>query len=345
MDTIRRLTPIWCKALNREVGIDDNFFECGGKSFDALRLGEEIGRVFGRDIPLGLILTVPTIRLVARYLDETADLLNTVQRTISLARLTQTANAARPIFFVHWTTRELVQHLGEERPIYALSFGLMAGRVHAAFPDSVENLAAHYIAEMQTVQRRGPYTLLGHSVGGVVAYEMAQQLHAAGEAVDFLGLLDTYIPQDWFFRGRRLPWREQVRNLRKLIADREVWPAIEYWYIIPFRRKWRLPTRYTERTDVRNFLMAQSPFWLSYQPRPYPGKVTMFTAMGVLSVRNQRIPPENFWDILCDDLDLIPVPGRHITMTEGRHARVLAARLRQCLGLHLYATAGDYGHR
>jgi thioesterase domain-containing protein len=58
----------------------------------------------------------------------------------------------------------------------------------------IEALAAHYIEELRTVQPNGPYFLIGYSWGGLVAYEIAQQLTANGEVVELVALVDTLLP-------------------------------------------------------------------------------------------------------------------------------------------------------
>jgi thioesterase domain-containing protein len=88
--------------------------------------------------------------------------------------------------------RQLAQHLGSERPVYGLLGQLLdeEGR----YLERVEELATLYVRDVRRVRPTGPYHLLGFCFGGLVAYEMARQLRQAGEAVGFVGLIETDAP-------------------------------------------------------------------------------------------------------------------------------------------------------
>src|SRR5690606_7286479 len=88
-----------------------------------------------------------------------------------------------------------------EQPVYALESRAMRGGLPEF--DTIEEMAAHYVAEIRTVQPRGPYYLSGYCFGGNVAYEMARQLEAAGETVALLALLDSAASNSTY---QRLPW-------------------------------------------------------------------------------------------------------------------------------------------
>jgi thioesterase domain-containing protein len=83
----------------------------------------------------------------------------------------------------------LARRLAPERPVYGFQSQGLYGR---ALPHTnVEEMAAHYIIEMRSVQPRGPYLLGGWCFGGLVAFEMAQQLHSMAERVDMLAILNA----------------------------------------------------------------------------------------------------------------------------------------------------------
>jgi thioesterase domain-containing protein len=86
----------------------------------------------------------------------------------------------------------LAHHLALEQPLYGLA-AQMLDKKYAPL-NRVEDLAAHYIKEMRILQPDGPYFLVGVSFGGLVAFEIAQQLVAQGQQVALLALLDTYAP-------------------------------------------------------------------------------------------------------------------------------------------------------
>jgi thioesterase domain-containing protein len=100
-----------------------------------------------------------------------------------------------PLFLIHPIGGEvqyafdLARCLDAELPVYGLAAsGLAAGEVPDA---SIAAMASAYLQAMREVQPSGPYRVAGWSLGGIVAYEIAQQLDAAGETVDFLGMIDS----------------------------------------------------------------------------------------------------------------------------------------------------------
>jgi thioesterase domain-containing protein len=103
----------------------------------------------------------------------------------------------RPLFLVHpvegsvMAYRELAVALGSETTVYGLQCPALDG---GPLPGSAEDLARAYRAAIRGAQPAGPYRLGGWSLGGVLAYEIAQQLRAEGEVVELLVLLDTLTP-------------------------------------------------------------------------------------------------------------------------------------------------------
>lgn len=108
----------------------------------------------------------------------------------------QTGGSKRPFFFLHghWKSTpffcfSLARELGSDQPFYALEPYLFDG---LPVPSTIETIAAAHIKSMRVVQPEGPYLLGGWCNGGLVAYEMARQLHAAGQSVDLLVLMDPF---------------------------------------------------------------------------------------------------------------------------------------------------------
>ena len=112
---------------------------------------------------------------------------------------------------------DLARHLGADQPFYGLqSAGLDGSRPPHT---RVEDMAAHYIKEMRELQPEGPYFIGGRSLGGMVAFEMAQQLKAQGQAIGLLALLDTY-PSGYakLFRNEATLRAALARGLRRTQA-------------------------------------------------------------------------------------------------------------------------------
>ncbi|HEY9653858.1 MAG TPA: amino acid adenylation domain-containing protein, partial [Crinalium sp.] len=217
----RQLTAIWEGVLRiKPIGIHDHFFELGGHSLSAVRVWAQIEKTLGKRLPLSTLFQAPTIEALANCLrlDVAPSTSRAAQAGVAQAGVAQVgvalsdslpsatpitpslvviqpgqaASGKPPLFCIHVLGRglkyylPLVRHLDPEQPVYGLA-AHMAGEAIAI--DRVEALAAHYNRQMRALQPQGPYLLAGVSFGGLVAYEMAQQLTAQGQQIAFLGLI------------------------------------------------------------------------------------------------------------------------------------------------------------
>src|SRR5580700_11901559 len=184
------LTPIWERVLLRPgIRVDDNFFDLGGDSLLAVQLFSEIARVSGRELAPVTIYCAPTIAALAEILEEPS-----APRFPPLLQLKEGVGA--PLFLAHGLGGtamdffQLVKHLQTQRPIYGMQAKGTDG-VDEPF-DRIEDLAQFYLDAIKKMQPHGPYFLVGYSLGGLVALEMAQRLSCNGERVALLAMLDAY---------------------------------------------------------------------------------------------------------------------------------------------------------
>jgi thioesterase domain-containing protein/acyl carrier protein len=171
------------------VNPDDNFFHMGGDSLLAATLMAAIETRFGTALSISTLLEAPTPRKLAEGLLEA-----TIDRAGDALVVVRGGGKGPAIFCVHgingvaFFPRKLAEALGEDRPICGFrAIGLQSGERPFA---TVEEIAENYLAALRRVQKEGPYLLLGHCGCSLVAYEMAQQLTAAGESVAGLMLID-----------------------------------------------------------------------------------------------------------------------------------------------------------
>jgi len=195
--TEETLCRLWQEVLRRDrVGIHDNFFNIGGHSLLAVQVISRINSAFAIEIPLDALFVAPTVARMAEYIAA----LNGHERPQSSPVLVsiQPQGSRAPLFFVHPVGgqvicyAELSQELGLEQPFY----GLQSPPANF-FPESdisIEQMATLYNREIRSVQPVGPYLLSGWSMGGLVAWEMAQQLMKEGETIRLLALMDTTPP-------------------------------------------------------------------------------------------------------------------------------------------------------
>ena len=184
------LCEVFADVLGLEaVGVNDDFFRLGGHSLLAVALVEK-ARGRGVFISVRDVVSAPTVEgLLARMG------LSSVQDSLDVLLPIRTEGDGPPLFCVHpagglsWVYMPLARYLPEDFRLY----GLQARGLTGEFPGSLREMAADYIEQIRAVQASGPYHLLGWSLGGHIAHEMAVQLQAVGEEAVLI-LLDAFPP-------------------------------------------------------------------------------------------------------------------------------------------------------
>jgi len=218
------LVQMWQKIIRIDkIGVHDNFFELGGDSIRGAVFINQLEKIIGESIYVAALFEAQTIAELAGYLldtypdvvknnfgeeplsDSELELLISTDRSGSNDKSVHPAivpiqekGAKTPLFCLHaaggvvFPYYNLVPYLGSDQPLYGIQRPTNA-KLDKKFL-SLENLASYYIEGLQLVQPNGPYYLAGWSSGGVVAFEMAQQLRNLGETVSFLGIIDFKAP-------------------------------------------------------------------------------------------------------------------------------------------------------
>jgi thioesterase domain-containing protein/acyl carrier protein len=207
------LVQLWEKLLTTDrIGIHDNFIELGGDSLMGAICIFRLEDALGEKILLSAIFDAPTVFELARYLEQkhpdgVARLLGApvpisavVEEDVPPTTLVpiQPKGSKPPLFCIHpaggivFPYYTLSLYLGKDQPVYGIQDPSLYDT--QSTPKSIEGMATHYLEALKTVQPEGPYHLLGWSVGGVVAYEMAQQLIRQGQSAGRLIILDTGAP-------------------------------------------------------------------------------------------------------------------------------------------------------
>jgi thioesterase domain-containing protein len=212
-------------------------------------------------------------------------------------------------------------------PVFAVE---ARGLDAASMPDTrVEDMARHYLNLIRIVQAEGPYFLLGHSFGGLVALEMAQLLAEAGETIACLIMLDTPTPERlWPYL---FYWRSRVTNLRRHITRIFTSPLSEN--LGSYRRSLSLrgvslndmPTDILIGGNVARVLLAHGIARENYRLRFYSDKVIFFRPLEAAAGY------ETLWRNHVQDLEIVSASGGHLSMIEPPHAPLLAAALSKCI--------------
>lgn len=371
-----QLTKIWETLLGiQPIGTRDNFFDLGGHSLLAVRLFAEIEKVFNKKLPLTTLFqasTVEDLSKVLRHKGYTASQSSLSEKSITRENLSftslvpiQPSGNKTPLFGIHVlgkgckTYRSLANHLGVEQPIYGLNYGLAVQNSDGKLSPllKVEELAAHYIQEMQTLQPEGPYFLAGHSFGGLIAFEMAQQLYKQGQKVALLVLFDTFHKTS----VKRISWNKRAYDhldnvfkngfdylLQKIIGKIK-------WTSNQLKRKRQsrestlyIASRITVSAEEANTLEQHANKIASsnYVPQTYPGKVTLFKS----KITSDRIAPEGWYvdpslgweELVGGGLEVYEISGDHHSMFREPNVQVLVDKLRICIDKALDDDREDY---
>jgi thioesterase domain-containing protein/acyl carrier protein len=341
----RDLVEIWKVVLGCEkVGVRDNFFHLGGHSLTAVRLTGQVERVFGCKLPIAALFQSPTIEALARRLGEK----DWEPPWSSLVPL-RSQGKRPPIFFLHgvggdvYGFLDLTQFLDPDQPAYGIQAVGLDGRL--ARHISVEDMASHYVQEIRSFQPVGPYYLSGYSMGGVIAYEVAQQLERGGQRVALLALLDSgpIGHVSWIFHVWRLAaylpgrcllhlrqwWGRPNRDRLDYLRGR--WAALRYLTGHNRRAKKLVvtapPTLQVKAPQILGFYDYYHAVAASYRIRRYPGKVDLFVS------GNANPIWRHYWKYMArGGVSFHPVAGTHHQIFHSReHLAVLGESLMSAL--------------
>ncbi len=358
------LATMWESLLGvHQIGVRDNFFELGGHSLIAVRLFARMKKTFGVDYPISTLIDHPTIESCARLIapvepaagvSESRSRKHAAhgQRFKHLVPMTPASDdhAGRlPFFLVAGmfgnviNLRNLAGLLGEDRAFYGIQArGLRSDeQPHETF----EDMARDYLAELRVVQPHGPYLLGGFSGGGLAAYELAQQLTAAGEQVALLVLLDTPLPSDEpLTRAEKLSIHRQ--NLeregpRYLVS----WATQKLAYRIQQheREAQAADPHDADSADARSrviekaFYRALARYRIKPAPlhlllcRPRLKATHVFGPGRAINQDRRRIYYDNGWTPYGARVDVFEAPGDHDSMVLEPNVRILAEHLRAVL--------------
>ncbi|MDO8544834.1 MAG: amino acid adenylation domain-containing protein [Opitutaceae bacterium] len=353
------LTEIWENVLGvKPIGVHDRFFDLGGHSLLAVRVVAQVEKWFGKKLPVAAIFQHRTIEQLARLLRANETRYASVTSLVEI----QGHGTRAPLYLVHgvgggmfWGYSNLARHLGTDQPLYAFKSRGLDG-----LPEwpTIEEMAANYIADLRAHQPRGPYLLGGYCFGGIVAYEMARQLHGQGERVALLGLMNCSPPNTDYNQPaprRALAWQA------KFMANLAYWigcflfswtlrERIEFvrWKLRILRKKAAaplglaskddLPTRdVDELVNLAAYSDKQRSLWEShvralirYRPQPYAGRVTLFRTRGHALICS--FDEQYGWGPLArGGVAVKLMPGGHGNILDEPHVRAVAQALQGCL--------------
>ena len=347
-----RLALLWGEVLGvSELRVTDSFFERGGYSLLALRLYGRIEQTFGVRLPLPTLFQAPTLEALAEIITQkSAPKLLSAEPVSTLVPLkTPAGNAAPkpPLYCIHpdhglvLFYQALAGHLPPDQPVYGLqSVGVDSEEAPLT---SLEDMAARYLRDIKRFQPDGPYHLGGYSLGGVVAAEMARQLHAGGEQVGLLALFDAYAPVAYQQNLIDKPRFKRMAGHFSLLKNSTPKDALlslgekAREAVQGKKADWQKAaaelagTLAPERlATLQSVILANEAAFFRYETPYYPVRATLFRAAEV-SVFEERDPALWWGEHFQGGLDIHDVPGAHLTMMNEPQVSALALALALCL--------------
>ncbi|SDY81301.1 phthiocerol/phenolphthiocerol synthesis type-I polyketide synthase A/phthiocerol/phenolphthiocerol synthesis type-I polyketide synthase B [Amycolatopsis xylanica] len=334
----RLVTSVWRDVLGIEVGVTQDFYGIGGTRAKAEEVTAMLVKRSGRELTISELFEHPSIERMAAHLRE--------EDHGGVVRTLRAEGSRTPLFFFHPSGgdtavyQQLTDLLEGDFPVYG--FDRLDG------VSSVEDRIERYLPELRAIQPHGPYRLAGWSFGGCQAFEAAQRLRREGEQVELLGLIDPIIPlpirsglsevellEKRFERfeefvgscyGReitlpyakmaRLGDEEQVELLIAAMRDEGLVNSAVSDAILTHQRTSFLDSRALER----------------YVAQAYDGPAVYFSAAepvpgGLRDERFDRMDPARGWDEVCSRLDVLTVPGHHLSLLDPPNVDVIGEHL------------------
>jgi non-ribosomal peptide synthetase component F len=358
-----QLLAIWEDVLGvRGIGIRDDFFDLGGNSLLAMRMLQRAELACGKVILPAALFRNPTVEHLAGEIAR-----EVIDESPTLLRVND-AGARTPFFYLHgdlsgggFYSLKLARALGPDQPFYVLP-----PQDIRLLPDapSIEEMAAAHLDALRAVRPKGPYVIGGFCIGGLIAYELAQQIEASGESVEMLLVIDA-APEDkelrllrWFAGavGAVLRWDDHAKVER--FGRWVLWRGrLSRWYGLNVRAQMqvvfrRISNRFARTRDllrprtrpeakasvncgdpsepIRRERDVPSAFlWASahYHPRPYHGPVALLLSEDVLHCGRNL---SNEWHALAPEVAVHPLTGSHLECITA-HVDTLAQTIESCL--------------
>ncbi|WP_434707697.1 non-ribosomal peptide synthase/polyketide synthase [Pseudomonas sp. R1-1] len=209
----KALAKIWQDVLKIErVGLSDNFFELGGDSILSLQViaRSRVLKAQGLSLKLRDLMQKPSIAELV------ASVQGSAEKASAMLAMNAHVDAVAPLFCIHagfgtvFDYEPLARRLSGRRQVLAIQSRML---LDPTFHDvSLQSMASDYVAQIRAKQAHGPYHLLGWSLGGTLAMLIAAQLEQAGQAVEFVGLVDSFVPSARVDEGTLDDWQADLRD-------------------------------------------------------------------------------------------------------------------------------------
>jgi acetoacetyl-CoA synthetase len=306
---VELLIPIWQRVLQRSsIRVNDNFFDLGGNPASAAKLFGEIAEVCGRHLSPVLVYSVPTIEALAAVLEQPD------QPRVPPILLLKAGTEPTPIFIAHGLGDtvldlfQLVEKIESAHPLY----GMQARGIDGVDEPltSVEAMAQFHLEAIKQLQPHGPYFLIGYSLGGLVALEIAQRLSAGGEKIALLALVESYPHRNQLGLVQRMLVSLRLAKRQARLLSASAFGRTRSEISAPFGGKASQSSHYERlMRDVSKRMRGSAHMALKrYRPQFYRGEMRFVRAeIGTIFPDD----PVAVWSHLAEEFEIETIPGDH----------------------------------
>ncbi len=329
----QKLEKIWKQVMKIErISVTDNFFDLGGDSLLAIQLLFKIKKIFNCDIPYVSLLEYPTITEIA----------NLIENKMRFLMLEQTIMPVQPLgnnppifwipsgFGVDLYVQGMAKYMAPDQPLYLLSIPKPERGDILLIPE----LAKIYAGEIMKFRPQGLYYLAGHSNGGTIACETANQLDLNGGQIGWVSILDTSAPNQaplgwfelfglFFINLRDLGFIRALKDMRRnifvIISMLILKPK---WLQSKIIRDRKIP--FFDLLEMRQAAYVKNVFvGRLYQPHPFLFKLLLFEAKGFR--RYHLSDHTKGWEKFSTvQIKRFEMHGDHVSIMEEPHIAKLA---------------------
>jgi len=330
------IAAIWQDMLGvEEIDIHTEFIALGGRSIVAVKMIAQIEEKLGARLSMLDLVTHPTIAGLASRIDKTAAQSN----WRSLIPL-KPGGSKPPVIFIHAVgshalfMRSVTGYFDEDQPVIGLQLVGLDGECKPM--NSVEQIARHYLQEIQSYQPDGPYYFVAHCLGGIVAHEMIRMLHELNKEVALFVVLDAHAP----FTEHAETINKKMRTL--IHSNSGASRLFHYWEVtkrVAKSARYRLGVRATKvlqqyQVSFGSTMARKNVHLLRAHEASHAGANAYMGApidQKVVLIRSARIfePYHMNWQDLSTDMDIIPLPVGHDTMFTEPEVGVLGRKLNE----------------
>ncbi|HBQ3893834.1 TPA: enterobactin non-ribosomal peptide synthetase EntF [Klebsiella pneumoniae] len=319
METL--VAAAFSQLLGCEVNdIDADFFALGGHSLLAMRLAAQLSRQLARQVTPGQVMVASTVGKLSALL--AADLSDEQAQRLGLDTLLPLRESDGPTLFCFhpasgfaWQFSVLARYLSPRWSITGIQSPRPQGPMASAA--SLDEVCEHHLQTLLAQQPHGPYYLFGYSLGGTLAQGIAARLRQRGEAVAFLGLLDTWPPETQ-------NWAEKEANgldpevLAEIDREREAFLAAQQGQASGELFS-AIEGNYADA--VRLLTTAHS--------AKFDGKATLFVAE---KTRQEGMDPQVVWGPWVGELEVFSQNCAHVDIISPEAFEAIGPVVREILG-------------